>query len=105
MSDKKIVLSTCGSVEEARKIAHALVEQKIAACVNIVPSVESVYRWEGKVESAQECLLIIKTIEPACERLQKVLADFNSYDVPECVVLGIQDGNPAYLKWIGESVR
>jgi periplasmic divalent cation tolerance protein len=105
MTDKRIVLSTTGSQEEARKIAHALVDQKIAACVNIVPSVESVYRWEGKVETAQECLLIIKTIEPACERLRKTLRELHSYEVPECVVLGIQDGNPAYLKWIGESVR
>jgi len=105
MTDKKIVLTTSGSQEEARKIAHALVEQKIAACVNIIPGVESVYRWEGKVESAQEWLLIIKTIEPACERLRKVLSELHSYEVPECVVLGIQDGSPAYLRWIGESVR
>ncbi len=105
MTDKRIVLSTTASQEEARKIAHALVEQKVAACVNIVPSIESVYRWEGKVETAQECLLIIKTIEPACERLQKVMKELHSYDVPECVVLGIQEGSHAYLKWIGESVR
>jgi periplasmic divalent cation tolerance protein len=105
MTDKRIVLSTTGSQEEARKIAHTLVEQRIAACVNIVPSIESVYRWEGKVETAQEWLLIIKTIEPACERLRQALTDLHSYDVPECVVLGIQDGNPTYLKWIGDSVR
>lgn len=105
MTDKRIVLSTVGSQEEARKIATALVEQKIAACVNILPNIESVYRWEGKVESAQEWLLIIKTIEPACERLRATLSELHSYDVPECVVLGIQDGNPAYLRWIGDSVR
>lgn len=105
MTDKRIVLSTVGSQEEARKIAHALVQEKIAACVNIVSPVESIYRWEGKVESAQEWLLIIKTIEPACDRLRKILAELHSYDVPECVVLGIQDGNPAYLRWISDSVR
>jgi periplasmic divalent cation tolerance protein len=105
MTDKRIVLSTTGTLEEARKIAHALVERKIAACVNIVPSIESVYRWEGKVETAQECLLIIKTIEGACERLEKTLKDLHSYDVPEFVVLGIQDGSQAYLEWIADSVR
>ncbi len=105
MTDKRIVLSTTASQEEARKIAHALVERKIAACVNIVPSIESVYRWEGKVETAQECLLIIKTVEGACERLQNTLQELHSYDVPECVVPGVLDGSHAYLKWIGESVR
>jgi len=105
MTDKRIVLTTSASQEEARKIARALVEQKIAACVNIISPVESIYRWEDKVETAQEWLLIIKTIEPACERLRKTLAELHSYEVPECVVLGIQDGNPAYLRWIGDSVR
>jgi periplasmic divalent cation tolerance protein len=105
MTDKRIVLSTTSSQEEARKIAHALVDQKIAACVNIVPSVESIYRWEGKVETAQEWLLIIKTIEPALERLLDMICELHSYDVPELVVLGVQEGNPAYLRWIGESVR
>jgi periplasmic divalent cation tolerance protein len=105
MTDKRIVLSTTSSQEEARKIAHALVDQKIAACVNIVPSVESIYRWEGKVETAQEFLLIIKTIEPALERLLDVVCDLHSYGVPEVVVLGVLEGNPAYLRWIGESVR
>jgi periplasmic divalent cation tolerance protein len=105
MTDKRIVLSTTASQEEARKIAHALVEQKIAACVTIVPSVESIYRWEGKVETAQEWLLIIKSIEPAWERLYKTVCDLHSYEVPELVVLGLLDGNPAYLRWIGDSVR
>src|SRR5436305_12158537 len=105
MTDKRIVLSTTSSQEEARKIAHALVDQKIAACVNIVPSVESIYRWEGKVETAQECLLIIKTIEPALERLLATVCELHSYDVPEVVVLGVLEWNLAYLRWIGQSVR
>ena len=61
MTDKRIVLTTAGSLEEARKLAHALVERRLAACVNIVPQIESVYRWQGKVENATEWLLLIKT--------------------------------------------
>jgi periplasmic divalent cation tolerance protein len=60
MTNKKLVLTTAGSADEARKIAHALVEGKLAACVNIVPQIQSVYRWQGKIEGAQEWLLIIK---------------------------------------------
>jgi periplasmic divalent cation tolerance protein len=61
MTDKRLVLTTCGSLEEARGIAHALVERQLAACVNIVPQIESVYRWQGEIETATEWLLVIKT--------------------------------------------
>jgi periplasmic divalent cation tolerance protein len=105
MTDKRVVLSTCGSREEAQRIAHALVERKLAACVNIVSGVESVYRWKGDVESASEWLLIMKTTSGAFERLREALVELHSYDVPECIEIEITDGSAEYLDWIGELVR
>ena len=105
MTDKKLVLTTCGSLEESRTIAKALVERHLAACVNIVPQVESIYRWKGKIESATEWLLLIKTTEGAFERLRGALAELHSYEVPECIEIAIEDGSEKYLEWIGESVR
>jgi periplasmic divalent cation tolerance protein len=104
MTDKRLVLTTCSSPEEARRIAQELVGRRLAACVNIVPQIESVYRWKGEVESATEWLLIIKTTLDAYEQLRDALAKLHSYDVPECIQIAIEDGSPAYLQWIGESV-
>jgi periplasmic divalent cation tolerance protein len=104
MTDKRLVLTTCGSAEEARRISQELIERRLAACVNIVPQIESVYRWKGEVESATEWLLIIKTTADAFERLQYALVKLHSYDVPECIEIAIEDGSGAYLEWIGESV-
>jgi periplasmic divalent cation tolerance protein len=104
MTDKRIVLSTAGSQDEARKIAHALVEHRLAACVNIVGPIQSVYRWKGAVESATEYLLIIKTTAAAFPRVRDVIRELHSYEVPECVMLQIEDGDQEYLRWIGESV-
>jgi len=105
MTDKRLVLTTCGSLEEARSISHALVERQLAACVNIVPQVESVYRWQGEIETATEWLLLIKTTEDACNRLRAALSELHSYELPECIEIAIEDGSAAYLEWIGESVR
>lgn len=105
MTDKKLVLSTCGSIDEARKLARALVEKQLAACVNIVPQIESVYYWKGIVETSTEFLLLIKTTAGAFDELRDVLTELHSYDVPECVEIAIEDGSAAYLAWIGESVR
>jgi periplasmic divalent cation tolerance protein len=105
MTDKKLVLSTCGSIEEARKLARVLVEKQLAACVNIVPQIESVYYWKGKVETSTEYLLLIKTTAGAFDELRDVLTELHSYDVPECIEIPIEDGSAAYLAWIGESVR
>jgi len=104
MTDKRIVLSTAGSQEEARKIAHALVEKRLAACVNIVSGVESVYRWQGKLETAEEWLLVIKTTEGVFPALRSALKEMHSYDVPECVMLAVEDGDAEYLGWIGDSL-
>ena len=105
MTDKRIVLTTCGSVEEARTIAHALVERRLAACVNIIPSVESIYRWKGEVETATEYLLVIKTTAGAFTSLRDALSGLHSYEVPECIEIAISDGNVPYLDWIEKSVE
>ena len=103
MSDARIVLTTTGSQEEARKIAHALVERRLAACVNIVPQIESVYRWQGKVETAAEWLLVIKTQASAFERVRATVKELHSYDLPECVMLEVAAGSNEYLNWIAEN--
>ncbi len=105
MTDKRIVLTTIGSEEEAHKMARGLVDRGLAACVNIVPKIISVYRWRGKVEEASEWLLIIKTTADAFERVHDAIAELHSYEVPECICLAIEDGSADYLDWIGESVR
>ncbi|MGA9041307.1 MAG: divalent-cation tolerance protein CutA [Terriglobales bacterium] len=104
MTGKKILLTTAGSPDEARKIAHALVERRLAACVNIIPEVQSVYRWKEKVEQAQEWMLVIKTTSEAFTEVKAAIKELHSYELPECICFEIEDGSPEYLKWIGESV-
>ena len=98
-------MTTCSSLEEARHIASGLIERRLAACVNIVPQVESIYRWKGEVETSTEVMLVIKTTAEAFDRLRAALTQLHSYEVPECVEIPITDGSAAYLEWIGASVR
>ena len=104
MTDKRVVLTTAGSEDEARRIAAALVERKLAACVNIVPKILSIYRWKGKVEEAEEWMLVIKTAA-GFERVRDAIEELHSYEVPECICLSIEDGGPEYLKWLEDSVE
>jgi periplasmic divalent cation tolerance protein len=104
MTDKRIVLTSTGSEEEAHRIARHLVENRMAACVNIVPQVGSIYRWQGKVDEAREWLLLIKTTAAALARVQQAITDLHSYELPECICLPIEGGSPNYLAWIAESV-
>jgi len=106
VTDKIIVLVTCGSAKEARRIARALVEQKLAACVNILEvPVHSIYRWKWKVESAKELLLIIKSSRKRFRALQAAIKRMHSYDVPEIIALPIERGSRVYLAWLTESIR
>jgi periplasmic divalent cation tolerance protein len=104
MTDKRIVLTTAGSEEEANKIARHLVERRAAACVNIVPQITSICRWKESVEEAREWLLIVKTTAAAFGEVRDAIAELHSYEVPECVCLTIEDGSSEYLDWIVESV-
>jgi periplasmic divalent cation tolerance protein len=100
MTDKIVVLSTCSSAEEAEKVARRLVEERLAACVNIVNGVRSIYRWQEKVEDASEWLLVIKTRRSLFERVRAQIERLHSYDVPEVVALAIVEGSEGYLDWL-----
>lgn len=105
MTDKIIVLSTCETPEDARRIARHLVEQRLAACVNIVPQATSVYRWKGEIQEAAELLLIIKSSRPLLAALQRELARVHPYEIPEIVSLPIIDASHSYLAWLDSQLR
>lgn len=105
MTDKMIVLTSTGSQEEARKIAQALIKGKLAACVNIIPGVESTYWWKGKIETAPEWTLLIKTTRANVSAVRDAIRELHSYELPECIAISIDDGSPEYLNWIAESVE
>ncbi|MBI2848700.1 MAG: divalent-cation tolerance protein CutA [Chloroflexi bacterium] len=98
------VLVTTSSQEEAQKIGDALLRARLAACVNLIPGIRSAYWWEGKIEEAEEVLMIIKTKEEAVTRLIQEIKGLHSYSVCEVVALPIIHGNDAYLKWIEDTV-
>ena len=104
MSNARVVLSTAGSHDEARKIAYALVEQRLAACVNLIGGVHSVYRWNDAVETADEVLLLIKTREEMVDAVRTRVHQLHSYEVPEFLVLDVAEGSSAYLDWIASCV-
>jgi periplasmic divalent cation tolerance protein len=100
-----IVLVTCGSAAEARKIAQAVVKDRLAACVNILTApVESVYRWKGKVEKSRERLLIIKTSKARLQSLAKEVLRLHSYETPEFIALPVCTGSSKYLAWMAHEV-
>ncbi|PWT86938.1 MAG: divalent-cation tolerance protein CutA [Proteobacteria bacterium] len=104
-SEPRLVLVTCDKLREARRIAGRVVGQKLAACVNLLPGpVESIYRWQGKVEKAREWLLVIKTTQRRLPALEKEVKRLHSYDVPEFIVLPIDSGSKDYLGWLARSV-
>jgi periplasmic divalent cation tolerance protein len=101
--DVRLVLTTAGSREEALRFAHSLVEQQLAACVNLIPGLHSVYRWKDAVESADEVLLLIKTTAANLDRVESALRAAHSYEVPEFLVLTPESGGEAYVRWLLES--
>jgi periplasmic divalent cation tolerance protein len=105
MTDARMMLTTAGSREEAEKIANALVQRELAACVNIVGPMASVYRWKGKVESATEFLLLIKTTEDAFDPVRRAVQELHSYELPEFVEIAITRGEGKYLSWLEQCVH
>jgi len=106
MTDMRVVLVTCGSEEEASRIARALVTGRLAACVNILDSpVRSVYRWKGCIETAMEHLLVIKTRRALLKKLERAVKSLHSYDTPEVIALPVAQGSSEYLAWLAACVR
>jgi periplasmic divalent cation tolerance protein len=101
----RIVLTTTDTPESARRIATGLVERQLAACVNIVPGLTSIYRWRGAVESAPEFLLLIKTTDGMLPALEAAIGELHSYEIPEFLVLPVEAGSAAYLDWLYHSVK
>src|SRR5579871_6623374 len=104
MTDARIVLTTVGTPEDAEKLSQELVERRLAACVNIVGPIRSVYRWRGEVHSDPEFLLVIKTTAEGAGQLRSVLKSLHPYELPECVELAIEAGSEDYLAWIAGEV-
>lgn len=100
-----VLISTAPNLEVAHKVARTLVEERLAACVNLVPGVRSIYRWEGKVQDDAELLLVIKTTPARQEQAIARLREVHPYTCPEAIALPIQGGNPAYLAWLNEVVK
>lgn len=99
----RIVLSTAGSEEEGARIARSLLERKLCACVNLVPKIRSLYRWEGAVQDDAEVLLIMKTTLDKLGALSDHLAQIHSYDVPEVLAIAVDKGSASYLEWLAEN--
>ncbi len=104
MSDQLLIYCTCPDQDSAQSIADTLVDKGLAACVNILPGVHSVYRWQGKRENAREYQLTIKTLHSAYEALQQTIVDLHPYELPEIIAVPITHGLAAYLAWIDENV-
>lgn len=100
-----VILVTASSLEEAKKIAAILLDKRKAACVNIVPQVHSSFWWQGKIDKAEESLLVIKTTASATQAVIDLVKANHSYTVPEIIALPIAGGNPAYLDWIKREVQ
>ena len=100
MTDKIVVLSTCSAAAEARKLARHLIDQRLAACVNVLRAVDSFYRWQGKIQEDVEFLLVIKTSRELFPRLRAEWEKIHSYEIPELIAVPIVDGAPNYLNWM-----
>lgn len=105
MTDKRIVLTTAGSKDEADKIAAELVQRRLAACVNVLGPMHSTYRWQDSVETAEEFLLVIKTTVAALEGVRTVVHELHSYELPEFLVIPVESGSEKYLSWIEKNVQ
>jgi periplasmic divalent cation tolerance protein len=100
VTDKIVVLTTCESQEQAQTLARHLIEQRLAACVNILPGARSVYRWKDKIEDAAEFVLVIKSRRDVFAKLREAIGNLHSYEIPEVIALPVVDGSDAYLGWM-----
>lgn len=100
-----LVFSTIDSNEAAHRIARTLVEERLAACVSIIPNLTSIYKWKGSVQRADEHLLIIKTVQERIEPLNRRIVELHPYEVPEIVAFPIDNGHPPYLDWVVAETR
>ncbi|HEY5649424.1 MAG TPA: divalent-cation tolerance protein CutA [Nitrospiria bacterium] len=105
MAGELVVLITTKNLSEARRISRALVEEKLAACVNVVPTVESVFTWQGRMVREKEALMVVKTRSAIFSRLEKKVKQLHSYTVPEIIALPIKKGSRDYLAWVRQSTR
>ena len=105
MTDKVVILVTVGKLVEAKRIARQLVDSKLAACVNILPPVQSIYRWQGKVAVDKEFLMFIKSTRELFSELRDAIFKLHTYTMPEIICLPIVDGSPEYLQWMDDSVK
>jgi periplasmic divalent cation tolerance protein len=103
-SDLRLVLTTCGSRETADRIAAALVGERLAACVNVLPGARSTFRWQGRVESDEEVIMLIKTAKPQLPAIESRLRALSGYELPELVAVEISDGAKDYLRWVETSI-
>ena len=99
-----VVLVTCPTPAVGRRLARELVRLRLAACVNVLPGVESVFRWQGKVDRSREALLVIKTTRARLARLTRTVVALHPYDLPEVIALPLIAGHPPYLRWVASSV-
>ncbi|MSO20939.1 MAG: divalent-cation tolerance protein CutA [Acidobacteria bacterium] len=104
MTDKIVVLVTTNGVRQAKRIARALLDQRLAACANLITPIRSLYRWQGKIAEDRECLMVIKTTRGEFDALRACVEKLHTYSVPEVIALPIIDGAENYLSWVAESV-
>jgi periplasmic divalent cation tolerance protein len=105
VSERVLVLTTVATDEDADRLAGALVERRLCACVNVLPRVRSIYRWKGAVEREEERLLLLKTRSDRLPALREAMLALHPYEVPELIAVPIEAGSPAYLDWLDASVR
>ena len=101
----RLVLTTASTPDEARRLGRALVEERLAACATLVPAVESIYRWQGAIETGVETLLLIKTTADCVDALKSRLHELHSYEKPEFLVLQVDAGSKGYLAWLQDAVK
>jgi periplasmic divalent cation tolerance protein len=102
MTDKIVVLSTCANEDEAERLGRLLLERRLAACVSVLPGTRSFYHWKGAIESAVECLLLVKTSRALFDAVSAALRQAHSYELPEVLAIPVADGSDDYLEWMGK---